>query len=309
MKTFLSYLKIFLITLVAGSVVCTVINLLLIYAVGFIVGSTGATVNTIHFKGMLAWCGFSAAMAPLFLITHSIRYPGPVMSRVISFGIFNLVAWFCIIPLCLRGMEPVSFLPESENRSLVSEGFFRPVGKEGMVYYSKINKSTGLGSGLYIDFDPKNGGEDAVTFIQNEKVLPLDTPYFADVLMAQIFEVSLFFQWLAKIVIIVRNTAVEALKGGIVTWLQFCSLGFVLLSVISIRRFFKWRLLNFGFVIFTFFGLVLVNALHLLGWNGNIFNLVSVPYWLMNCVIGCVLLTVGIVLGIFKPDPNKEAEE
>lgn len=309
MKTFLSYLKIFVITLIAGSLVGIIVNLLLMYAVDFIVGSPGATVNTIHFKGMLAWCGFSAAMAPLFLITHSIRYPGSVLSRVVSYGIFNVLAWFCIIPLCLGGMEPISFLPENQNRNLVSEGYFRPVGKDGIVYYSKINKTTGMGSGLYIDLTAENWAEDSVTFIQNEKVLSLDTPFFADVLMAQIFETSLFFQWLAKTIIVVRNTAIAALQSGVFAWLQFCSLGFALLSVISIRRFFKWRLLNFGFVVFTFFGLIVLNAVHFLGWNGNVCNVISVPYWLMNCGIGGVLLIIGIILGIVKPDPNKEAEE
>ena len=83
-------------------------------------------------------------------------------------------------------------------------------------------------------------------------------------------------------------------------WLQFCSLGFALLSVISIRRFFKWRLLNLGFVVFTFFGLIVLNAVHFLGWNGNVCNVISVPYWLMNCGIGGVLLIIGIILGIVK---------
>ena len=129
---------------------------------------------------------------------------------------------------------------------------------------------------------------------------------FSDLLIKNTLTPPVIVKPLIPVLQIIADKTLEALKGGWKSWIAFSSIGLAFMSILGLRRLFRWRLLNSTVALLAFAGILLVNIIYFSGWDGIITTGVTIPMWLMNCIIACLFSFLGIILAITRPDPNLE---
>ena len=169
--------------------------------------------------------------------------------------------------------------------------------------------ATKTANGVSFTLDSLDNASDESRLLENAPLIKSDIVPFSDVLIYNTLSRSKLVKIALPALHLNQQAALTALKGGVISWLTFASWGLALCTLIGVRRLFHWRLLNFIAVQIGFIAICAVNLYYSWGWNGNLFGAVTIPSWMMNCIIAAVLSCTGILLSIFRPDPNMEHVE
>lgn len=310
MKTILSLIGIFFTIIFLGTILGFCVTSLFIYATNFVVGGTIELLSWNQIVSLLLICGAIATVCTTpFLIAHSIRYPYNRVARIVTYTILTILAWIIIIPVCLVAAQNFGSvdIPQT-TKPLLTPNFFRP--SDGtLYYYTSVNPQTRLANGVSFELHNINSTQDTAQLLENTPQFTASIQPFADVLIYDTLQISRFIDVILPGLIMTKERAQNAFSQGILHWLSFATWGLALYSLIGVRRLFRWRLLNFCTTILGFIGISLLNIYYSWGWNGNLFNLISLPNWLLNCIIAAILSCLGILLAIFRHDPNMESVE
>ncbi len=306
MKTFVSLAGIFLFVCLIGECIGTCGCMLFVQATHLVAGYT----SSVSFSKLFLPCLFfsvsiSAVVSCIFMITYTIRHPQHGIARFISFTVLMGLIWMVILPVCLYVAD--IYMPDTASRILQppSKNYFRPDG-DGIYFYSKIENVSKTGTGLYIDLTGFTGVPGGVIPIENaplnlESALP-----FSDVLIRDSLKIPSFLEKILQFVVDSIKLATAAVLRGWRFWWPWRSAGFAFWSLLGVRMISRWRLLNCFFVIMFFTGICIINSFYLAGWDGQVFHAMTIPVWAMNCIIGTVTGIIGILLAIFRQDPNVE---
>lgn len=310
MKTILSLIGIFFTIILLGAILSFCVISLFIYTTHFVVGSTIELLSWNQIASLLLVCGATSAVCTTpFLIAHSIRYPYNGIARIVTYTILTALAWIIIIPVCLTAAQNFGSVDVLKtNEPVLTPNFFRP--SDGtLYYYTSVNPQTKMANGVSFELHNINSSEDTAQLLENTPQFKADIQPFADVLIYDTLQISKFVDVILPSLILTKERAQDAFSKGILPWLSFATWGLALYSLIGIRRLFRWRLLNFCTAILGFIGISLLNVFYSWGWDGNLFNFVTLPNWTLNCIITAVLSCLGILLAVFRQDPNMESVE
>ena len=310
MKTILSLVGLFLAVIIFGTIFGFSATLLFIHATDIVVGADSVRLDMNQTLFLLfLWIGAAAVTSSAFTVVYSIRYPKNGIARVITHTILCLLAWVVIIPLSLECADKAGKLePMQPKDRLMTASYFRP--HDGKVYYyTSVNAATKTANGVSFTLNSLNNASDESQLLENAPLMKSNILPFSDVLIYNTMSRSKLVKLALPALYLNQQAAVTALKGGVLSWLTFASWGLALCTLIGVRRLFRWRLLNFIAVQIGFIAICAINLYYSWGWNGNLFGFVTIPSWIMNCIIAAVLSCIGILLSIFRPDPNMEHVE
>lgn len=310
MKTIVSLVGIFFGVIILGAILGFCVASLLFYSTNLVAGGTAQRLSWGQIASLFFVCGGAAAIAtPPFLVAHTIRYPHNGLTRTITYSILIALAWIVIIPACLvasQKFEAIDLLKAKEP--VLTADYFRPNGGT-LYYYTSVNPQTKTVSGVSFALNDIDSSSDPSMLLENAPQFQAAIKPFSDVLIYDTLQISKFIELVLPALILSKQQAQDAFSKGFFSWLLFATWGLASYSILGLRRLFQWRLLNFCTIILVFIGICVLNLYYGFGWNGNIFNLTTLPQWLLNCIIAAVCSCLGILLSIFRKDPNTEHVE
>lgn len=306
MKAFVSLLGVFVAVCVGGAVLGLCACLLHTNATLLVAGQPALPMqNGLPLVYLLASCAVSAAISCLFLVNHTIRHPKNALVHALSLVFTTLLAWGAVIPCCLHSAGILAERTGGRAEPLPSRRYFRP-DSDGIFFYSTVFPETSTGDGLYIDLSGFTGTRSGVLRMEQAPINRTAAEPFSDLLVRDTLGTPEIIRPLFPLLGQAGTYAANALKGGWKSWLMFASIGAALMSLLGLRRLFRWRLLNCTAVLTGFCGILAVNAAYFSGWSGQVSAGISIPMWLMNCIICAVLACLGIILAVLRADPNME---
>lgn len=306
MKTFVSLLGVFFVVCVGGAILGMCLCLLYTHATLLVAGQpVSAVPNGLPLVFLLCSCAVAAVLSCVFLVNYTIRHPKNVFVHVLSFVVLAILSWGVVIPCCLYASDYLMKDVSVENDSLPSRRYFRP-DSDGIFFYSAVFPETSTGDGLYIDLSGFTGTKSGVLRIEQAPVNKLAAAPFSDLLIRDTLQLPEPVLSLLSVCRVAGANAVQAVRDGWRGWVSFATVGIAFMSLLGLRRLFRWRLLNCLSVLIGFFCVFAINSIYFLGWNGQIFAGLTIPLWLMNCIVSGIFICLGILLAIFRPDPNME---
>lgn len=307
MKTIVSLIGVFFAVIIVGAIMGSGLSLLFVYATNLVIGVGSEGVSRDFALTLLClWSGAATIASSLFIIVYSIRYPQNGIARIITYTVLTVVSWVVIIPLCVSFASRFSSSEVSKQKApLISPNYFRQ--DEGVLYYyTFVNNLTETVKGVSFELSDISSSLDGSKVLDNAPIMKSDIEPFSDVLIYDTLPIIQYIDIVLPALNHTKEAALAALKDGPLSWLLFATWGVALYALIGIRRLFHWRLLNSWGVLLGYIGICFLNLCYFSGWDGNIFDFVTLPCWLLNCIIAAILSCIGIILAIFRPDPNVE---
>lgn len=263
-------------------------------------------------QGFLTYFHLCCAFSILPFCFYFLRHKYKVVQYLIPYIIICILVFFVIFPLGMdlqnKYADFLSPLNKTEQTPL-SEGYFRST-PTYLDYYISTNED-GSSEVLHI---PKSTALNSFYRYSPETITTRQdgSTGFSDPLIFDIFgsehHVSLFKEFFAYLEVKMK----DAYRNGFLSFFLFMSIGFALSSIIGLRRFAKWRLLNFFNLFFAFFAIIFINAMLYSNQFYNAFSfLAPTRKWLpftVNYLIFAINTTIGIVLASSQVDPNRESE-
>lgn len=310
MKTIASLVGVFFAVIIFGAILGFCVTLLFIYSTNFVVGKGAEATSVAQYLSLLfVWGGAATIGTGLCSIAYTIRYPQNGLARIITHTVLSIVSWLVIIPLCLVGANKFEDMDVYNKKEIaLTPKFFRP-DDGNLYYYSSVDDTTKTATGVAFKLQDINNTSDDSVLLEGAPLFQSDIQPFSDILIYNTLSISSFIDTVLPALYYNNKSAMEAFSEGLIPWLAFASWGLALYAVIGVRRLFQWRLLNFCVAVLVYLAICIINLSYTLGWDGNIFNLVTLPNWLTNCIIAAILSCLGILLSIFRPDPNMEHVE
>ncbi|MGP1459498.1 MAG: hypothetical protein ACTTKL_09340 [Treponema sp.] len=199
----------------------------------------------------------------LILIIYKIRHKGSPAASVITYVILVSFTWFWLYPLSLifEGRFYSRFLSPEQVQSMqdLSSGYFRSNG--GNVYYFIDNADSDARCLTVYNADgsePRFENIDVSPLSDFAKnALPFREPLIKDAMDGIPHKVMRVFDS-------IKMRAQLSWRSGYVSWIMFCSLGFVLASVYIFIRVSEWRLVNSLITITLYVFIIAFNAAYFL---------------------------------------------
>lgn len=315
MKKALKLAVIYLIILVAGTVVGTVLYSLYLNLISYITGKdikffTDAELFNSFFYvlfSMLLFVGPSLAY-------YRIRHPGGVLQLVVYIALY-VCTWIFVVPVSLQLKDfCVRHFPQKVSSQYLTPNYFRQV--DDNVYFftkeffvSSESGSDGIPQASAVVISTK---EDGVVEYKNVKSENLDVikkaePY-REIQLKRLFgeernPIPVDFR------VLINNIAYAYSGAGLSYLLTLFSLIFLLCSLYSVTIFFDWRLLNAVFLFIFTAAILCFNSIYYVpeySWikeklaRGGLINFtakfVSEPVlFISNCVCALIFTSIGII--------------
>ena len=306
MKTFFSLLGVFISVCLCGALIGFCTSFLYTHATLLIAGQPVSVIS----DGTPLFCflvslAVSAVFSYIFLVNYTIRHPRNVFGHIFGFIFITIIAWLIVIPFCVKTADETTSKIVQKETSLPSKKYFRP-DTDGIFFYSAVHPEDNTADGLYIDLSGFSNSKSGVLRVEEAPINMQVARPFSDLLIKNTLTPPVIVKPLIPVLQIIADKTLEALKGGWKSWIAFSSIGLAFMSILGLRRLFRWRLLNSTVALLAFAGILLVNIIYFSGWDGIITTGVTIPMWLMNCIIACLFSFLGIILAITRPDPNLE---
>lgn len=306
MKMFLSLTGVFFAVCIGCALAGTCLCSLFIHSALLVAGQPPASVpGGLVLAALCSSCAFAAFAAQFFMVTYTIRHPGSRFSSAAACFVWGAVAWLGIIPFCVYESDRQWTPLEIWQSEIPSRKYFRP-DRDGVFFYSAVYPETETGDGIFIDLEGFTGSESRVLRIENVALDVTAARPFSDLLILKSLRNPPFLKKSFSAFDLLRLQAVKYVSAGFLSWLQFASVGLALFSLVGLRRVFKWRLLNTAAVTVGLFAVCAVNAAYHSGRYFYLSEASGLPLWLLNGVLFAICAVIGIVLAVFRVDPNRE---
>lgn len=262
-------------------------------------------------KGFLIYFPLCSAFSLLPFSFYLIRHKFKIAQYLIPYIIISIIVFFGIFPLGIEIQHHSDLLTKQIKTDLtpLSPGYFRATSHH-IDYYISTN-TDGTSEVLHI---ARPTTTTSVTEIYPKTIQQnrLDYNSFSDPLIFDVFGADNHLSVLKQSLRFLEQKMIEAYSNGFLSFFAFMSIGFALSSVIGLRRFAKWRLLNLMNMLLAYFGIILVNFIL---YSNQIYE--KIPFlepaknWLpvvINVVFFLIFTTIGIVCASSKLDPNRESD-
>ena len=183
--------------------------------------------------GILFSAPFVFTASGVFSILYFIRHPDDSKLAFIFFIVFYSLCWLFLLPLSINLDGKLNATGHTFVQTELSPGYFRTT-CNAVVYYSSIND--GKGEGVVI----RSG---AIHYFNDIPVSRVKEEFSDSIIEDNIqMEVSMskFIWFYRRALSFAKQEAAE----GFLSWICFASVAAVLISIGSLRRVSKWRLLN-----------------------------------------------------------------
>lgn len=244
---------------VVFTILCITITLFCAFAYLLVDGCSQMAAGTslpffsfnVFLHGILMCFPFVAAFSCMGMIFYMIRHPASPLLSVGVYFIIGLLVWAFLIPQTIR-LENLGLFKSFNSRteSRLTEGYFRP-SEYGVFYYSKISTQN-VAEGLYFDTTGASGVKGGISKFTNLQLAPTGNEFFADPLFASAAKITVVIERIITFSKSIRTEAFNAYNKGFISYLSFASLGLALLSLIGVKNFSSWKLLNLSFVIILY---------------------------------------------------------
>ena len=260
MKKALSFILIYLVLLITGTLLSTVLYSLYLNVTGFTAGKPLNLFNTPDI--IKSFFYVSACICFLicpFLSYYRIRHSYGIL-QTCAYTLIFCLTWFVIFPANARLKRYVNNnYSSTQPKEALTGGYFRKVG--GKIYYLaedyNFDKTTKV---IEINTDEDIPSKYGVVFADEDFELLTAGKQYRDVIIKSTFEDSPMphFISLQKLV----SFGEEALEKGVISYLCFLSLALALFTVYGITAFFEWKLLSVCAVALFSAGILSANTLY-----------------------------------------------
>ncbi len=272
------------------------------------------------------------ALSSLFMVLYVVRHPGKIILPLIIYILTGILSWGLLIPFSVSKSEEYASIPHVQKKApLITPGFFRE-DNGGIYYYSRVGQD-GKAEGLYIDLQGFTGSQGKILPIDNVPVNETAAEPFSDLLIRDTMTLPRVVKVPVELYKKQLAFASASRKAGYISWLSFASIGIALLSILGLRRFSAWRLLNASIVTAAFFCIAGVNsacygsgsfagnaARSIVWWHALCPKFPHALSWfalqiqnpfvvLMNCGICLALIICGIVVAVVRNRREKAGTE
>ena len=297
---------VFLFTILAGTIALTLLFVLYETCMNLVAGQGAGVFDFSYFlKGLFISLPIILILSGFAMCCYLIKRGVNSKIPLIVYYVLYLAVWFAFMPLIFFASSKFNLQEKILQKNInISSGYFRE--KSGYVfYYSNVDENN-FADGLVIDLSGKN--QDVYTFKNLE--LNEENEEFKDSLIEKNIKLPFGIQFITENLRSLLRYALDAMNSGWKTWLCFASLGIALASLVGVRNFSKWKLLNLLLEILFFSSLLIFN---LFVYSRKIFfeidrNFTSVLKFLpegssalllcVNFLFFIVFLLLGIFLGI-----------
>lgn len=259
-------------------------NLILVYFISLISALALGTVlysfyiNVLHFiagteikfftkKELLDSFFYTAFIVLLFICPlisyYKIRHPGGV-PQLVAFILLSVFTWVIAIPsvfnLSRKYVENTEYV---ENHVALSKGYFRQI-DDKVYYFTKefADKGNNVYKSTCVEIDTTEDGTVQIVSVVDSPSLPVNKaakPY-KEILVKNTFQENNF-----PISIDFKELFFDCnfhIQCGLMTFIGYLSLAFVMCSVFALTHVFKWKLLNTLLITCSTFLILLFNSSH-----------------------------------------------
>lgn len=323
MKKALNLILMYLITLLSGVIIGTVLYSFYLNVLNFIAG----TEIQFFTKKELLNAFFYVAFCVLificpFISYYKIRHPGGI-PQLIAFILLSFFTWAVAIPgvfgLTQKYIEKNDFI---EEHVPLSKGYFRKADNK-VYYFTKDFSDNGTGAlkSTCLEIDTTENGfvkvvdvVDSPSLEVNEKALP-----YREVLVKDTFQkYDIPFSIKFKNLFFECNFHVQC---GLMTFIGYLSFALVLCSVFALTNVFKWKMLNTLLIVCCTFVILILNSNISLLPFGNLetkfagtgfikffSKFTTHPLMMfMNLLFALIFIVLGIVIYFVRRHKNKNA--
>lgn len=323
MKKAVYFILVYLIILIGGCLLSTLIYSLYLNVTGFMAGKPSEL-----FKSADLIKSFFYVTACLCLLVcplmayYRVRHASGVL-QTLSYLFIFVVTWAVVFPfnLRLKNFVEKNYGSElaQENEGLTGK-YFRRVG--GMIYYLvedyNYDKVTRV---IEIDTDIDVPVKYGVVFADEDFKLITAGKNYKDVIIKSTFDVSRLSKYVQFRTLVSYGEA--AIEKGFLQYLCFLSLALALFSVYGVSSFFEWPLLNvcgiffftsailvFNTVYFSELFVVLKSHIYETGFFGFLGRYVDDSFLvLVNLITAFVFMLIGFIKFIFNAKSAREGDE
>lgn len=254
----------------------------------------------------------------MFLILSVIRnLKKQRILSVITIVSLALISWGGVLPLYYKYINyDVNLLSIQSKKS--SAGYFRYC-EDGLYYFTKVYDDKKV-DGIVIDIKSNYQNQNIFEVYNNKVVTIKEADIYSDVLVKRVVDFPGFFKGCVFDLYHLCNIARKSFSNSILAWIMFSSLGAVLTSLIFLRTFSRWRLVNAFIVLFATIGIIKLNVILFgVGIQGKILEYINLINHELNqlwggfagygsplCFIVNLLFNIIVVLtGILCNSRNK----
>lgn len=321
MKKALTFILIYLVILISGTLLSTLLYSLYLNVTGFTAGKPLNLFNTpdiIKSFFYVSAC-FCFLICP-FLSYYRIRHSYGIL-QTCAYVVIFLITWTVIFPVNARLKKFVNNnFSFSQQEEALTGGYFRKVGNK--IYYLvedyNFDKTTRV---IEINTDEDLPAKYGVVFADENFELLSAGKQYSDVIIKSTFDDSTMPHFINLRSLVEYGEA--SLENGIFSYICFLTLALALFSVYGITAFFEWRLLSVCAVALFSSGILSFNTLYFSPffsslknhiYNISLFNFlngyISDSFLaVVNCAVSLIFMVFGIVFYILhKSSDKKEAE-
>ena len=211
--------------------------------------------------GLIKSFPICVVLTSLFIPLYAVRHPESNVVAVFAVYLsLTFLSWGVILPLnAIYGNKLESNYFE-KTYSLPSAGYFRSDNK-AITYYTKVSPD-GKASGVQISKD-SSLSQKIEPFADKEiKAASANNGEFADSIIKESIQMPPIVREFVKAAQMIEMRALEAAKGGVLSWICLASIGAALFSVFQIRALSSHKLVNCVIISFSVFLIIALNYLY-----------------------------------------------
>ncbi len=256
-------------------------------------------------------------MIPLMLI-YKVRHLANPGLTTLTYIFLCLTVWFVLLPLtqigeqAIFGREKISLSKENA----LTGGYFRKINDKYFYFIQDENSETATAQvlELFDEWNPDRFGDKANISVGKTSAFATAARPFRDTLIKQ--NLQSVSHRIMKMISLYNRSVVRSWENGYISWLCFCSLGFLLASTYSMIAVSTWRMINITYIVIVQTGAIIVNTFYFFDsffatrlflnklFYGEDFSrfqyfqnrLIQLPLVAMNLAFGMLVIIAGSIL-------------
>lgn len=252
-KTLIAHMLTVMVGTITGAVLYMIYNM----CSTLVAGEGFAAFNLSFFiQGLFLCLPFVFAISPSFVAFYAIRNKNISFIPLIVFSSVFIASWIFIQPVIIRtGIQKADKSSYVIQREPLSKGYFRNVSDKYVLFYSSVNSSN-IASGVCMD----KSKTDSNVYTFRDIELKQSAATFTDSLIQGSIDIPPVTRLAISYIANYLGVITLECSNGFICWLLFSSLGLVLVSLIFLKNFSRWRFINVVIILSLSVTIILLNV-------------------------------------------------
>lgn len=322
MKKALRMILNYLITTVVGLIIGAIIHIQYLTSANLVAGHSIEYPKSIFFYSLLENAPIVLLLIIPIILTWKIRHLDNPVASSLTFAFLAALTWLVVLPSTqiLIKVLPSKTQEYLSSRNELSAGYFRDWGDK--YYYFLTDEDTETASAkallLFNKRNPHVYGDETIVETDKKSEFATNAEPFKDSLVTQTMS---GVPWRIFYVFKLFESYVQrSWENGYISWLCFCSFGFLMASAYCLIQLSKWRMVNFTYAFIVQVAALGINTLYFTDaftntrymiskiFYGNDFSRlqyfqnhdIQFPLVLTNLVLGVIIITIGLIITSVK---------